>query len=142
MTDETRQWLQAAKDCDTEWLEKLLNEGFDIDCIAEPRSEGVKVNLTCRSALSIAAMNGHAEALQFLISKKANVHHSGREVERCPPIFDASVANRGVDGSAMMQMLIRAGASIDEIDPVTGDTVLHGLIHFSVSIIHFLQRFP
>ena len=124
VTEEARQWLQAAKDSDTEWLSHLLAQGFDIHTIAEP-AENIKLSLTGRTALAIAAINGHAEAVALLLEHKARLHHSGREIEQCPPIFDAAAAAKGARNKGVLKAILAAKADINELDPVTGDSLLH-----------------
>lgn len=117
-------WMRAARVGDTDELSRLLQAGMDpgryvlVDQgMVSPMAEEV-------TALHLAAFGGHLDACRMLIANGAEVDALTLPIERREsgdtPLMRA-VWGRSL---AVAELLLEAGAEVDDVDGMTGDTPL------------------
>ena len=126
MSDIGNLLCQAAAEGNVQHLERLYNCGVDIN----------KTGLDGRSALNVAAGEGHASTVEFLLSHGARVNNADRFGNT--PLSDAS-RSRNKHKHVVMQMLITHGAQLESTDwEIRYDPLLQGSILRSLPFL--LQR--
>jgi hypothetical protein len=95
---------EAARLGDVAVMEALLDAGAPVD-MTEPPRKGL-----LRTALEVAAGEGHVEALELLLARGANLHHLS--VDRTPIVLIA--VTRGQ--CAVVKVLLAHGAQADQAD--------------------------
>ena len=117
-------WMRAARVGDTDELRQLLQAGMDpgryvlVDQgMVSPMAEQV-------TALHLAAFGGHVEACRLLLANGAEVDALTLPTERTEsgdtPLMRA-VWGRSIP---VAELLLEAGADVDDVDGMTGDTPL------------------
>ncbi|WP_448478684.1 ankyrin repeat domain-containing protein [Pseudoxanthomonas mexicana] len=117
-------WMRAARVGDTDELRQLLQAGMDsgryvlVDQgMVSPMAEQV-------TALHLAAFGGHVEACRLLLANGAEVDALTLPTERTES--GDTPLMRAVWGRSMpvAELLLEAGADVDDVDGLTGDTPL------------------
>ena len=117
-------WMRAARVGDTDELRQLLQAGMDsgryvlVDQgMVSPMAEQV-------TALHLAAFGGHVEACRLLLANGAELDALTLPTERTEsgdtPLMRA-VWGRSIP---VAELLLEAGADVDDVDGLTGDTPL------------------
>jgi len=117
-------WMRAARVGDTDELRQLLQAGMEsgryvlVDQgMVSPMAEQV-------TALHLAAFGGHVEACRLLLANGAEVDALTLPTERTES--GDTPLMRAVWGRSMpvAELLLEAGADVDDVDGMTGDTPL------------------
>ena len=117
-------WMRAARVGDTDELSRLLQVGMDPGRYVLVDQGMVSTMAEQVTALHLAAFGGHLDACRMLIANGAEVDALTLPLERREggdtPLVRA-VWGRSI---AVAELLLEAGADVDDVDGMTGDTPL------------------
>jgi hypothetical protein len=117
-------WMRAARVGDTDELSRLLHLGMDPGRYVLVDQGMVSTMAEEVTALHLAAFGGHLDACRMLIANGAEVDALTLPLERREggdtPLMRA-VWGRSI---AVAELLLEAGADVDDVDGMTGDTPL------------------
>lgn len=117
-------WMRAARVGDTDELSQLLETGMDPGRYVLVDQGMVSAMAEQVTALHLAAFGGHLDACRLLLANGAEVDALTLPLERREsgdtPLLRA-VWGRSI---AVAELLLEAGADVDDVDGMTGDTPL------------------
>lgn len=117
-------WMRAARVGDTDELSRLLQAGMDPGRYVLVDQGMVSTMAEQVTALHLAAFGGHLDACRLLLANGAEVDALTLPLERRES--GDTPLMRAVWGRSLgvAELLLEAGADVDDVDGMTGDTPL------------------